>query len=100
MYSLNPNSLPLSLLIPALLSPTLHSPAHPSSFLLCSPLLCSSLLCSSLLCSSLHSPAQLCSAVLRVTYRSMDRSLTNEEVNILQDKVRAQLVTDLKVELR
>ena len=36
----------------------------------------------------------------RVTYRSMDRSLTNEEVNILQDKVRAQLVTDLKVELR
>ena len=36
----------------------------------------------------------------RVTYRSMDRSLTNEEVNLLQDKVRAQLVTDLKVELR
>lgn len=36
----------------------------------------------------------------RVTYRDMDRSLTNEEVNVLQEKVRDQLVTDLKVELR
>jgi phenylalanyl-tRNA synthetase beta subunit len=30
----------------------------------------------------------------------MDRSLTNEEVNVLQEKVREQLVSDLKVELR
>eukprot|EP00596_Hydrurales_sp_CCMP1899_P005660 CAMPEP_0119042516 /NCGR_PEP_ID=MMETSP1177-20130426/15685_1 /TAXON_ID=2985 /ORGANISM="Ochromonas sp, Strain CCMP1899" /LENGTH=406 /DNA_ID=CAMNT_0007009381 /DNA_START=117 /DNA_END=1337 /DNA_ORIENTATION=- len=36
----------------------------------------------------------------RVTYRDMDRSLTNEEVNTLQEKVREQLVSDLKVELR
>ena len=46
----------------------------------------------------LHFPFLL--LLLRVTYRSMDRSLTNEEVNLLQDKVRAQLVEDLKVELR
>ena len=36
----------------------------------------------------------------RVTYRSMDRSLTNEEVNDIQDVVRSKLVGDLKVELR
>jgi hypothetical protein len=36
----------------------------------------------------------------RVTYRSMDRSLTNEEVNGIQDTVRSKLVGDLKVELR
>jgi phenylalanyl-tRNA synthetase beta subunit len=30
----------------------------------------------------------------------MDRSLTNEEVNGIQDTVRSKLVGDLKVELR
>lgn len=36
----------------------------------------------------------------RVTYRSMDRSLTNEEVDVIQDEVRNQLATKLKVDLR
>ena len=36
----------------------------------------------------------------RVAYRSMDRSLTDEEINELQEKVRDTMVNDLKVELR
>lgn len=36
----------------------------------------------------------------RVAYRSMDRSLTDEEINDLQERVRASLTEDLKVELR
>lgn len=36
----------------------------------------------------------------RVAYRSMDRSLTDEEINELQDRVRSSLTDDLKVELR
>lgn len=36
----------------------------------------------------------------RVTYRSMARSLTDEEVNDLQDKVRETMVKELKVQLR
>ena len=36
----------------------------------------------------------------RVTYRSMDRSLTDEEVNDLQEKVRQTMVKDLDVQLR
>ncbi len=40
------------------------------------------------------------SQAYRVTYRSMDRSLTNEEVNEIQWKVRDDLVQRLKVELR
>ena len=49
---------------------------------------------------NMKSPPALSFTSCRVTYRSMDRSLTNEEVNILQEKVRSQLVADLKVELR
>lgn len=40
------------------------------------------------------------SQAYRVTYRSMDRSLTNEEVDIIQDKIRQALVDELKVTLR
>lgn len=36
----------------------------------------------------------------RVTYRSMDRSLKDEEINLLQEKVRETMVSELKVELR
>ncbi len=36
----------------------------------------------------------------RVTYRSMERNLTDEEVNELQDSVRNTIVSELKVELR
>ena len=35
----------------------------------------------------------------RITYRSMDRSLTDEEVNAMQEKLRDR-ATDLGVELR
>ena len=40
------------------------------------------------------------SGLCRVAYRSMDRSLTDEEINDLQERVRASLAEDLKVELR
>jgi phenylalanyl-tRNA synthetase alpha chain len=40
------------------------------------------------------------SQAYRVTYRSMDRSLTNEEVNDIQEKVRDKLVGQFQVELR
>lgn len=36
----------------------------------------------------------------RVTYRHMDRNLTNEEVDVLQAQVRAELVKQLGVDLR
>ncbi len=36
----------------------------------------------------------------RVMYRSMDRSLTNEEVDVLQNRVRQEVVDKLGVELR
>jgi len=36
----------------------------------------------------------------RVTYRSMDRSLTNEEINELQESLRSRAADELKVELR
>lgn len=36
----------------------------------------------------------------RITYRSMERSLTDEEINALQDRVRAAASEVLKVELR
>jgi phenylalanyl-tRNA synthetase alpha chain len=36
----------------------------------------------------------------RVTYRSMDRSLTNEEIDALQARVRQEVVEKLGVELR
>jgi len=36
----------------------------------------------------------------RITYRSMERSLTDEEINAIQEKVRAATAEQLKVELR
>lgn len=36
----------------------------------------------------------------RITYRSMERSLTDEEINKLQDAVRKGVAEELKVELR
>jgi phenylalanyl-tRNA synthetase alpha chain len=36
----------------------------------------------------------------RFTYRSMDRSLTDDEVNLLQEQVRARLVSEMEVTLR
>ena len=36
----------------------------------------------------------------RIAYRSMDRSLTDEEINELQEKVRDTMVSKLKVDLR
>ena len=36
----------------------------------------------------------------RITYRSMERSLTDDEVNALQERVRAGVADELKVELR
>lgn len=36
----------------------------------------------------------------RITYRSMDRSVTNDEVNAIQERVRAQVATATPVELR
>lgn len=40
------------------------------------------------------------SKCFRVNYRSMERSLTNEEVDVLQEEVRSQISDQLKVELR
>ena len=36
----------------------------------------------------------------RIAYRSMDRSLMDQEINDLQDAVRSSLTDNLKVELR
>ena len=36
----------------------------------------------------------------RIVYRSMERSLTDEEVNELQDSVRTKMVEELGVTLR
>lgn len=47
-----------------------------------------------------HPKTQRTSNCYRITYRSMDRSLTDEEINDLQDKVREQVASHLKVELR
>ena len=36
----------------------------------------------------------------RIVYRSMERSLTDEEINEIQEKVRENMVAELGVELR
>jgi phenylalanyl-tRNA synthetase alpha chain len=36
----------------------------------------------------------------RLNYRAMDRTLTNDEINVLQEKVKAACVSDLAVQLR
>jgi hypothetical protein len=47
-----------------------------------------------------HDRTGRASKCFRVNYRSMERSLTNEEVDVLQDEVRSQIADQLKVELR
>jgi phenylalanyl-tRNA synthetase alpha chain len=47
-----------------------------------------------------HPKTQEKSVCFRITYRSMDRSLTNEEINDLQNVVREQSAEKLKVTLR
>ena len=42
----------------------------------------------------------LTSNCFRIVYRSMERSLTDEEINAIQDKVRENMVAKLGVELR
>jgi phenylalanyl-tRNA synthetase alpha chain len=47
-----------------------------------------------------HPKTQRTSNCYRITYRSMERSLTDEEVNALQERVREGVSGQLKVELR
>jgi len=47
-----------------------------------------------------HPKTQRTSCCYRVTYRSMDRSLTDLEINALQDKLRDEAAGTLQVELR
>jgi phenylalanyl-tRNA synthetase alpha chain len=42
----------------------------------------------------------LTSNCFRIVYRSMERSLTDEEINAIQEKVRENMVSKLGVELR
>ena len=42
----------------------------------------------------------LTSNCFRIVYRSMERSLTDEEINAIQEKVRSEMVEKLGVELR
>ena len=47
-----------------------------------------------------HPKTGRASACYRIAYRSMERSLSDEEVNALQEQVRESLATELGVELR
>ena len=47
-----------------------------------------------------HPKSKRESNCFRVAYRSMDRSLTDEEINALQEEVRNIMVDKLAVELR
>jgi phenylalanyl-tRNA synthetase alpha chain len=47
-----------------------------------------------------HPKTKRQSKCYRLNYRSMDRSLSNEEVNELQDKVQERVVTEMGIEIR
>lgn len=47
-----------------------------------------------------HPKTNRTSLCFRITYRAMDRTLRDEEVNELQDEIRSQVEKQLKVELR
>lgn len=47
-----------------------------------------------------HPKTQRESHCYRITYRSMDRSLTNAEIDILQDNLRSMIADQLPIELR
>jgi phenylalanyl-tRNA synthetase alpha chain len=47
-----------------------------------------------------HPKEGLTSHCYRITYRSMDRSLTDEEINALQEELRAKAAQTLAVGLR
>lgn len=47
-----------------------------------------------------HPKTGIVSQCYRITYRSMDRNLTNEEINVLQERVRRAVVHELEVKLR
>jgi len=54
----------------------------------------------SLLSTFTHPKTNRESHCYRINYRSMDKSLTNDEINLLQDKFRKEVVEKLGVELR
>jgi phenylalanyl-tRNA synthetase beta subunit len=47
-----------------------------------------------------HPKTKRQSKCYRLNYRSMDRSLSNEEVNELQDKVQERVVAEMGIEIR
>ena len=47
-----------------------------------------------------HAKSGRTSKCFRVLYRSHDRNLTNEEVDVLQDQLRARVTSELGLELR
>ena len=47
-----------------------------------------------------HPKIERLSHCYRITYRSMDRNVTNEEINVIQEKIRQLVVNKLNVELR
>ena len=47
-----------------------------------------------------HPKTERVSHCYRITYRSMDRNVTNEEINVIQNQIRKLAVDELRVELR
>ncbi|KAF9942056.1 hypothetical protein BGZ65_011357 [Modicella reniformis] len=47
-----------------------------------------------------HPKTKKCSVCYRINYRSMDRNVTNVEINEIQDRLREEVVRRMKVELR
>lgn len=47
-----------------------------------------------------HPKTEKVSHCYRITYRSMDRNVTNEEINVIQNQIRKMAVDELRVKLR